>query len=278
MESRNSKVVTLFCLCKYRREVEKFMIAFILGTKEGKEIVSLVNKYTEDIIISTATAYGGELLKELKYKDLNNKPLNLEEMEKWLLKNKVNILVDASHPYASEVTKNAIMCAKKLDVLYVRYERLGALQNESGDDVIRVKDYEEVIYAIKNIDGNILNTSGGNNVEKFINIDFKYRIIHRILPSPKVLNKIVECGVKIKDIIALQGPITYELEKAFIKQYDIKAIITKDSGIEGGATEKFKAARESNAKIIIIERPKIKYDIEFNDEEKLVKFLIEGCK
>jgi precorrin-6A/cobalt-precorrin-6A reductase len=47
------------------------MIGLILGTSEGKRILSLLNKYTEDIFITTATAYGGELLKDYKYKILN---------------------------------------------------------------------------------------------------------------------------------------------------------------------------------------------------------------
>ena len=42
------------------------MIGFILGTSEGKKILSLINKYTDEIAVSTATSYGGQLLKEYK--------------------------------------------------------------------------------------------------------------------------------------------------------------------------------------------------------------------
>ncbi|SFD02148.1 cobalt-precorrin-6A reductase [Clostridium uliginosum] len=254
------------------------MIGFILGTSEGRKILSLINKYTEDIAVSTATSYGGELLKEFKIKDLNTKPLNKEEMLNWIKSNKIKVLVDASHPYAKEVTKTALECANELEIQYVRYERLGALENITGEDIIRVKNYDEVIDNIKKIEGNILNTTGGNNVSKFVDIDFNYRIIHRILPSPKVLTKIVDAGIKIKDIIALQGPISYELEKAFIAQYDVKAILTKDSGIEGGVIEKLKAVRDNNIKLIVIEKPKFQYDLVFNTEESLIKFLVHEYK
>lgn len=254
------------------------MIGFILGTSEGRKILSLINKYTNEIAVTTATTYGGELLKEFNIKVLNTKPLNKEEMSKWISSNKINVLVDASHPYAQEVTKTALECANELEIQYVRYERQGALENINGEDIIRVKNYDEAIEIIKEIEGNVLNTTGGNNVSKFLNLEFKYRIIHRILPSPKVLTKIYDAGIKIKDIIALQGPISYELEKAFIKQYDIKAILTKDSGIEGGVLEKLKAARESKIKLIVIEKPKLTYDLEFNDEEKLIEFLVRKIK
>jgi len=254
------------------------MIGFILGTSEGRKILSLINKYTDEIAVTTATTYGGELLKEFKIKDLNTKPLNKEEMLSWIKVNKMNVLVDASHPYAQEVTKIALECANELKIQYVRYERQGALENIKDGDIIRVENYDEAIDIIKKIEGNILNTTGGNNVSKFLNLNFKYRIIHRILPSPKVLTKIVEEGISIKDIIALQGPISYELEKAFINQYNVKAILTKDSGIEGGVLEKFKAVHECEIKLIVIERHKFSYDMVFNDEESLVNFLIKEYK
>ncbi len=249
------------------------MIGFILGTSEGRKILELINKYTDEIAVTTATSYGGELLKQYKLKELNTKPLNKEEMTEWIKKYKIHIIVDASHPYAAEVTKNVMDIAKELNIKYIRYERRGVLENLTGDNIIKAEDYDQVIKEIKKIDGNIMNTTGGNNVGKFINIDFKHRIIHRILPSAAVLNKIIGLGVKIKDIVALQGPVKYELECAFIKQFDIKAIITKDSGIAGGALEKFRAAQENNIKIIIIKKPEFHYDKVFYDEESLVEFL-----
>lgn len=252
------------------------MIGFILGTSEGKKILSLVNEYTDEIAVSTATNYGGQLLKKFRVKDLNTKPLDKEHMLKWMEFNKIEVLVDASHPYAKEVTQNAINCCEETGIEYIRYERLGALEDIKSHNIIRVSNYEEAINEIKKINGNILNTTGGNNVQKFIDIDFNHRIIHRILPSTKVLDKIINYGVKIKDIIALQGPISYELEKAFIHQYEAYAILTKDSGIEGGVLEKFKAVTDCNIKLIVIEKPKFNYKIQFNHEAELVEFLVKN--
>ena len=251
------------------------MIGFILGTSEGRKILKEINKYTHDIAVSTATSYGGQLLNEFKLKVLNTKPLNKNEMLQWLKDNDINILVDGSHPYAQVVSATAKECSEILDIDYIRYERPGVLENVEGKDILRVKNYEEAIEVIRCIKGNILNTTGGNNVTKFVNADLEYRVIHRILPSTVVLSKIIDAGIKIKDIIAIQGPVTYELEKAFIHQYDAKAILTKDSGIEGGVLEKLKAAREAGIKIIIIEKPKGEYDIEFNDEDSLVDYLVD---
>lgn len=202
------------------------MIGFILGTSEGRKILSLINEYTDNIAVTTATTYGGQLLEKFKMKNLNTKPLNKEEMLAWIRVNSIDILVDASHPYAEVVTKTAVECAEELDIKYLRYERKGALEDIEDENIIRVKDYDEAINIIKNIEGNVLNTTGGNNVTKFLSLEYKYRVIHRILPAPNVLSKIVDAGIKLKDIIALQGPISYELEKAFIKQYDAMILLS----------------------------------------------------
>lgn len=251
------------------------MIGFILGTSEGKKILSLMNNYTDNIAVTTATSYGGQLLNNFKIKDLNTKPLDKNGLLNWIKKNNIRILVDGSHPYAQEVTKNAMECAEKLNVKYIRYERPGVLESIESDNIIRVKDYDEAIDCFKRLNGNILNTTGGNNACRFANIDFEYRVINRILPSVSVLTKLLDGGIKVKDIIAMQGPISCELEMGFIKQFDIKGILTKDSGIEGGCLEKFKAAKNLDIKLIVIEKPKFEYDLQFNYPESLIDYLVE---
>lgn len=89
------------------------MIGLILGTSEGRDILSYLNEFTDNILVTTATAYGGELLKDYRYKILNDKPLNEEELFNILNENKVKILVDASHPYALEISNNAIEVCRK---------------------------------------------------------------------------------------------------------------------------------------------------------------------
>lgn len=254
------------------------MIGFILGTSEGRKIVELINQYTDNIAVSTATSYGGQLLSSYKIRDLNTKPLDKDGLSQWIKKNDIRVLVDGSHPYAQEVTKNAIECASDFNIDYVRYDRPGVLESIKSNNIIRVKDYDEAIEYFKNLDGNILNTTGGNNAAKFVNIDFDYRVINRILPSVTVLQRLLDNGVKVKDIVAMQGPISYELEVGFINQYDIKAILTKDSGKEGGVLEKYKAAEAAGIKLIVIEKPECSYELKFNNPEGLVDYLKEKYK
>ncbi|GFZ32641.1 cobalt-precorrin-6A reductase [Clostridium zeae] len=248
------------------------MITLILGTSEGKKILSLLNEFTEDIAVSTATNYGGELLKNYKYKILNTKPLDTEDLKQFLIDNKSTILVDASHPYAQVVTENAMKVCKELKVEYIRYERPSVAESYK-EDIICVESYEELHKNLVGVKGTILNTTGSNNIGKFMDMNLDNRIVHRVLPSTKVMEKCFELGVKTEDVIAIKGPISYQLNLAFIDEYNAKAIVLKDSGVEGGTEEKIKAAIDRELKIFVLERANSLYTNSFCEVEELVEYI-----
>ncbi|WP_392486726.1 cobalt-precorrin-6A reductase [Haloimpatiens sp. FM7315] len=250
------------------------MIGLILGTSEGKKIVSLLNKYTEDLFISTATAYGGELLENYKYKILNTSPLDLNAMVEVINENKIKVFVDASHPYAVEVTKNAMKACKVCGIEYLRYERPSAIEKyRSYEKLIEVEDYEDIYAHLKNVKGNILNTTGSRNLAKILDLGLDNRIIQRVLPSTKVIKECYDLGISLQDIVAIKGPISYDLNLSFLKEYKAVAILMKDSGVEGGTEEKIKAAMELSIYAIVIKRKTIDYKNVFYNVEDLVSYI-----
>ncbi|MCY6372166.1 cobalt-precorrin-6A reductase [Clostridium ganghwense] len=250
------------------------MIGLILGTSEGKKILSLLNKYTEDIFVTTATTYGGELLKDYKYKVLNTKPLDEQNLKEALINNGVTTLVDASHPYAEEITKNAQKICMELSIEYVRYERPSIIKKYKDEKwIIEVESYEELKDKLANFEGCILNTTGSRNIEKIQELKLDNRIVHRILPSTKVMEKMFSLDVKIENLIAIKGPVSYELNCAFIKEYNAKAIILKDSGRAGGTEEKLKASKDCGIYAFVLKRNITKYENVYSSEEALVDYL-----
>jgi precorrin-6A/cobalt-precorrin-6A reductase len=250
------------------------MIGLILGTSEGKNILSRLNEVTEDIFVSTATAYGAELLKDYKYKILNEKPLNLNGLIDVIKKYDIKIFIDASHPYALEITKNAMESCECCGIKYVRYERPKVAEEfKENKNVIMIEDYESLRPYLEKIDGTILNTTGSRNIDKIISFNLKNRIIHRVLPSVKVLEEILNQGIKTEDIVAMKGPVGFELNCAFIKEYHAKAIIMKDSGVQGGTKEKIEAAINNNIPAFIIGRKEVQYSDVFCSEMELVEYI-----
>ena len=99
------------------------MIGFVLGTGEGRAILSFINKYTDEIVVSTATQYWYEIYKDFKAKYFNYKPLNEAEFEELVKEFGIKVFLDGSHPYASEVSNTVINVCRKMNIDYIRYER-----------------------------------------------------------------------------------------------------------------------------------------------------------
>jgi precorrin-6A/cobalt-precorrin-6A reductase len=256
------------------------MIALILGTSEGKNIVSMLNEFTEDLLISTATSYGGELLQNYKYKILNTKPLGPDALKEMLVTNGVTELIDASHPYAQEITKNAEEACRALNIEYIRYERPSVIKEFRGYDKLKeVADYEELGEKIRSIEEFhqdetvLLDTTGSKNIEKLKALGLKCRIIHRVLPTLEVMEKCFSLGIKVEDIVAVKGPIGYELNAGFIKNYGAKGLLLKDSGLQGGTEEKVRAAIDNDIYIFVLGRSKEQHERVFTREEDVVKYI-----
>lgn len=250
------------------------MIGLILGTSEGKKILSLLNKFTEDIFVSCTTDYGAELLKGYRFSVINKKPLNYFGLVNTLKENKIKVLIDSSHPYAVEITKNAMKACEELNINYLRFERKSIENKYSNyNNLVKVEDYSGLAKELCSIQGTILNTTGSRSIDKILAMKLNNRIVHRVLPTEKVIRECVSYNIAVDDIIAMKGPFTLELNIAFIKQFKAEAMILKDSGEAGGTEEKLRACFQAGIKAFIISREKLKYKNIFDEEEALVNYV-----
>lgn len=234
------------------------MLGFILGTSDGKNLLRNLNKYTDDLFLSVSTEYGGELLNDIKCRVLNTKPLDKEELICAIKENNINVLIDFSHPYAVNVSKNAMEACDECSIEYIRFQRESVIEGYEKVPLIHmIDDLDDFKEKIKNKSGNILNATGVNRVSDLINMNLENRIIHRILPTKASVEKAIDAGARIDDIIAIKGPISYELDLAFLKNYDIKMFLFKDSGKKGATEEKIKSALELKIECFIIKREEV---------------------
>ena len=113
-----------------------------------------------------------------------------------------------------------------MNIDYIRYERKSYFTElNNNENIIFIDKYEELDKVLESIEGNVLNTTGSNNALKIESLNIKNRIIHRVLPSPKVIGKLLENGVSIDNIIAIKGPFGIDINNGIIKEYKIKALI-----------------------------------------------------
>ena len=84
----------------------------------------------------------------------------------------------------------------------------------------------------------------------------KSKVLKALVESKGIVAYACEAaGIPHRNIIAVQGPFSEELNKAVIREYEIDVMITKDSGTAGGFPEKISAAKDCQIPVIVIARP-----------------------
>ena len=245
-----------------------FKICVFAGTTEGRELVEFLSSQPIRVTACVATEYGETLLSHANNLTISAKRLSTEEMEAMFAAERFDMVVDATHPYASVVTENICAACSATGTEYLRLLRSGAAATE---DAVFVSDIAEAVEYLNTVDGNILLTTGSKELGKFTSIrDFENRIFARVLPMEESLRLCQEAGMKNAHILAMQGPFSKEMNVAMLKSVDAKYMVTKDSGSKGGFDEKIAAALEAGAKLVVIGRPPQKDGLPFDETLSLL--------
>ena len=174
-------------------------------------------------------------------------------MEALLNEKKPEMVLDATHPYAAEVTENIRTACQNTGLEYRRVLReAGAYQ----DQAVYVPDTQAAIEFLEGTEGNILLTTGSKELGKYTALsDAGERIYARVLSLPSVMETCKGYGFEGKHLIGMQGPFSMELNAAMLRQFDCKYLVTKDTGKAGGFQEKIDAALSCGTVPVIIGRP-----------------------
>lgn len=223
------------------------MIWIIGGTCETVELVEKIRGKME-YIITAATEAEREFLDD---EHLIVCRMDEKEVENFIHHNSIDLMVDLSHPFATEITKIAREAAEEFNIDYIRYVRR------------KTKDIEDCIYLdsisrcrefLKGVNGCVFFTTGSKNIKDFEPVRGSNRFVYRVLPTVESIAECQKNNVKLRDIIAALGPFSEELNLAMFKEYGADYVVMKDSGKEGGTDEKIKACRRLRIKAVIIGR------------------------
>lgn len=232
------------------------------GTTEGYEICRFLSENGIPVFACVATEYGCRSLKENDCLKVQAGRLSEEDMEKLFRRELPELVLDATHPYAAEVTENIENACRKSGCSYVR-----VLREESGrQKAVYVQDASEAAEYLESTKGNVLLTTGSKELSVFTAVsDYRERLFARVLSLPSVIETCRRLGFEGKHLIAVQGPFSVEFNAAMLRQYDCRYLVTKDSGRAGGFQEKIQAALTCGVVPVIIGRPSEKEGISLID-------------
>lgn len=218
------------------------------GTTEGRELSRALAAAGAEVTVSVATPYGAEEQGETAGVTVLTGRKTADEMAALL--RGFALCVDATHPYAVAASENIRNACASADVPYRRLLRAAS----AAADAVFVSDAAEAAAYLAQTEGSVLLTTGAKELTAFAALDAN-RLFPRVLPSHEGLDACEAAGIPHRNIIAMQGPFSTELNAALLRQYHIAYVVTKDGGAAGGFPEKAEAARETGAKLIVLRRP-----------------------
>ena len=222
------------------------------GTTEGYEISRFLSENKVSVLACVATEYGSRSLEENEFLSIRAERLDKEQMQELFAAERPELVLDATHPYAAEVTVNIREARENTAVSYVRVLREGGVHK----DAVYVENTEAAVDYLKHVSGNVLLTTGSKELSAYTEIPgYQERMFARVLSIQNVIETCRMLGFEGKNLIAMQGPFSKELNAAMLRQYDCRYLVTKDSGKAGGFEEKIQAATECGAIPVIIGRP-----------------------
>jgi len=105
----------------------------------------------------------------------------------------------------------------------------------------------------------VLLTVGSQSLPKFSQWHDCADLYARILPSESALKLALQSGFRRDHLIAFQPPLSFEMECALWKHWNISLVITKASGTAGGEDIKRQVAEALGVPLLVLKRPQINY-------------------
>ena len=214
------------------------MILVFGGTTEGRQAVEMLEEAGNAYYYSTKT---GEQDIVMHHGQRVDGAMDAAAMQRFCLAHGIRLIVDAAHPFASQLHYTIAQVAESLHIPVVRYERIYPPREQ---DITWIDDYSQVPMDIHSL----LATTGVQSISKLKWLEmFGIKVFYRILNRESSLLYAYEQG-------ATDDQLCYYEDSNDI-EVDADAILLKESGLSGGFCEKVAAARAKGMRIIALKRP-----------------------
>ncbi len=238
------------------------------GTTEGRELSHTLAALGASVTVCVATDYGRQQQGVAEGITVRTGHLDADGMTAALAG--ADLCVDATHPYAATATANIRAASERAGA---PYKRLLRPESALPADAVTVPDAAAAASYLADKPGNVLLTTGSRELQAFAYLD-RARLYARVLPAAESLDLCGSAGIPSRNIIAMQGPFSAELDLALLRHFDIRYLVTKDGGGPGGFQEKAKAAALAGATLIVLRRP----DDAGEDYETVLRYCKELLK
>lgn len=242
------------------------------GTQESAHLAAAIAHATLPCTISVTTESARALYPPAPALRVWVGRLTPGDLGEFLRLEQIVAVLDASHPYAVEISQIAIATARERQIPYLRYERPAVDTQLNVPSVIQLDSFNTLIGGNYLHSSRVLLTVGYRPLQLFRPWHDQSTLFARILPSAIALEAAIAAGFTPDRLICLRPPIAAELERALWRHWEISLVVTKASGIAGGEDVKRTVAAQTGIPLIVINRPAVEYPQQTSDLSAALKF------
>jgi precorrin-6A/cobalt-precorrin-6A reductase len=218
-------------------------ILILGGTEEARQLAQRLAGLGHEVTTSLAGRTRDPILPE---GELRIGPFGgADGLATYLRANHIDRLVDATHPFAGQISRNASAAAAQAAIPLVRYMRR-PWSPPPGADWLQVGSFAEAAEALPGA-SNVLLTTGHAGLELFVQREDCHFVV-RLIEAPDMT---VPPHAKL---LLMRPPYTLEDESTLLAGERISHLVTKNSGGSQTAA-KLEAARRQGVKVVMIGRP-----------------------
>ncbi|MDC3167882.1 precorrin-6A/cobalt-precorrin-6A reductase [Prochlorococcus sp. AH-716-D22] len=243
------------------------------GTSDGPYIVNKLLKRNYVVFVSVVTHKASwSYSKNSKLHIITGKLNDTNEIISFIEKNKINYVIDATHPFALIISKNLNEACKKIKKPLLAFERKQEIKPFNNFNYINgLKDINEEGLVNKNIllaiGSRLLNDTASYYLKSGANV------FTRVIPTHESITKAFASCIKNSNIAILEpskkkGNI---LEKNLCEHWKIDYILCRDSGSYAQMIWE-EIVYERDIKLFLVKRPKLKFknSLIFFDYDELI--------
>jgi precorrin-6A/cobalt-precorrin-6A reductase len=170
----------------------------------------------------------------------------LEGLTAWLAERRIDVVVDATHPFAARMTASAVEATARAGLPLLILRRPG-WQAAPGDDWRWVPSLAAAAELLPELGERVFLSTGRRSLPVFAGLDGLWFLARSVdAPEPPLPRRL--------EVLLSRGPFTVEGELALMREHRVDMLVTKDSGGEM-TTAKLLAARELGLPVVIVRRP-----------------------
>lgn len=178
--------------------------------------------------------------------------MDSDDMAAFCREHQIRLIVDAAHPFASRLHSTVSEVSNALDIPVVRYERT---YPDRTDDIVWCADYADAITLLEKAGiENLLALTGVQTITALKPYWERHNCIFRVLDRQESIDVVVKSGFN-PDNLVYYG--TGETDMELMRRVKPGAVITKESGLSGGFTEKAAAAHNLGIPFYAVVRPEL---------------------